>query len=86
MRTGQTLSQIAQNQHVALSGTNGLNVVYLAAVQQQLNQAAKNGTITQAQANSLYQQAQQGVSSGRYFVLAGGSRGRGPRGSAPNPQ
>jgi hypothetical protein len=86
MRTGLALSQIAQNQHVALSGSNRLNAVYLAAVQQQLNQAAKNGTITQAPANSLYQQAQQGLSSGRYLLLAGGSRGRGPRGSAPNPQ
>jgi hypothetical protein len=86
LRAGQTLGQIAQNQHVALSGTSGLNAVYLATVQQQLNQAAKNGGITQAQATSLYQQAQQGVSSGRYFLMAGGSRGHGPQGSTPTPQ
>lgn len=69
LRSGQSISQIAQSQHVALTGSNGLNAVYLAAVQQQLSKAVTGGLITQAQSTNLYQLAQQGVASGHYLLL-----------------
>lgn len=72
LRAGQTVPQLAQQRHVALDGTNGLNAAYLAAVQQQLNQAVSKGLITQTQSTRLYQMAQQGVQSGHYLLLDAG--------------
>jgi DNA helicase TIP49 (TBP-interacting protein) len=86
LQSGQTVAQIAQHQHVALDGTNGLNAAYLAAVKQQLDHAVANKQITQAVSSSLYQMVQQGVQSGRYILLQGGPLGHGPRGNGANSQ
>jgi hypothetical protein len=74
LRSGKTLQQIASDRGIALTGTNGLNAAYLAAVQQQLNQAVRASSITQTQADAAYRQAQQGVQSGHYLFLTGGPR------------
>lgn len=69
LASGQTIPTIAQAKSVPLTGTNGVNAVYLNAVQTQLNQAVSAGTITQAQSAREYAMAQKAVASGHYPLL-----------------
>jgi hypothetical protein len=63
---GQTVAQIAAAQHVNLTD---VNAAYLTAVQDQLKMAVTNGTMTQPQADKMYQAIQRAVANGRYPLL-----------------
>jgi hypothetical protein len=66
LASGQTIAQIAAAQHVNLAD---VNAAYLAAVQDQLKMAVTNGTISQAQADTMYHAVQRAVANGIYPLL-----------------
>jgi hypothetical protein len=68
IQAGETVPQLAQAQHVALST---VNAAYLEGVQQANEQAVQGGGVTQAQADQQYQQEVQQVQQGQYDILTG---------------
>ncbi|HLY29773.1 MAG TPA: hypothetical protein VKQ36_01975 [Ktedonobacterales bacterium] len=76
LHAGKTIPQIASAQHVSLSA---VNTAYLNAVQTQLNDAVKQGLITQTMANTAYTNVKNAVAQGQYPLLKGGPGG--PHGS-----
>ena len=66
LASGQTISQIAQSRHIAISD---INAAYLAQVQTMLSQAVSGGYITQTQSDMAYQAIQQSVANGHYPML-----------------
>lgn len=70
LKNGQSLDQIATAQHVS---TTQLNTIVLNAVQSALNQAVKDGNLTQTQANALMQKLQQPAVL--QHILSGNSHG-----------
>ena len=69
LASGQTISQIATAQHVALST---VNTAYLNAVKAALASAVSSHTITQPQSDTIYTKVQQAVASGHYPLLERG--------------
>lgn len=69
--SGKSVAEIAQSKGVALTGTDGLNAVYLSAVQSQLDSAVKNGTITQTQSQMMLTMVQHAVDAQHYPLLDG---------------
>jgi hypothetical protein len=74
LAAGQTITQIAKAQGVALST---VNTAYLNAVQATLKTAVSNGTLTQAQSDALLAQVQRAVNAGHYPLLERPMRGAG---------
>lgn len=66
LAAGQTIPQIAQTRHIAITDVNS---AYLAQVQTTLSQAVSGGYITQAQSDMAYQAIQRSVSNGHYPLL-----------------
>lgn len=69
LASGQTIPQIAQARHVAISD---VNAAYLAQVQTMLSQAVSGGFITQAQSDMASQAIQRSVANGHYPMLEQG--------------
>jgi hypothetical protein len=67
LQQGQSVAQIAQAQHAAVSS---VNAAYLAAVKAGLAQFVSAGDLTQAQADQLFLLEQHAIDQGMYFFLS----------------
>lgn len=77
LKSGQTLQQIATSQKVDYATVKS---AYLSAVQDQLNAAVTNKTITQEQSTAIYGKIQQAVNNNQFPLLQGGHGMMGMRG------
>lgn len=82
LANGQTIQQIASNQHVSI---DTVNTAYITAVKSALASAQSSGLITQQQSSALLNQIQQAVNAGHYpgLEMRGPQQGAGMPSIAP---